>query len=146
MIEYIHGDLFNTDIQIIVHGCNCLGGFGAGIAYHVAKNYPEAKSEYVKLCKSLADKPEQLLGTFQTVQSNDKTIINAFTQLTYGGPGRKVSYDAMTTIFENLDQKYAGKEIALPKIGSDLGGGSWDIIEKIIDSSCKRVTPVVYYL
>lgn len=146
MIEYIKGDLFKTDIPVLVHGCNCLGAFGAGVALHMSRNYPKSKVEYSKLCSQFKDHPEKLLGTYQKVVDGDKTIINAFTQFSFGGSGRKVSYDAITTIFELLNQEYAGKEIALPKIGAFLGGGNWDIIAQIIDSSCNRVTPVVYYL
>ena len=43
MIHYAKGDLFDTDHQIIAHGCNCRGGYGAGIAGQMAKKYPKAR-------------------------------------------------------------------------------------------------------
>ena len=34
----------------------------------------------------------------------------------------------------------------MPLIGAGLGGGDWNVISAIIQSECKDVTPVVYYL
>ena len=37
MIRYIEGDIFKSDCEVIVHGCNCVHNFGAGIALTVRK-------------------------------------------------------------------------------------------------------------
>ncbi len=36
--------------------------------------------------------------------------------------------------------------IAMPQIGSGLGGGDWQVIAAIIESRLTRVQPVVYIL
>lgn len=38
-IKYIKGSLLDTDAKIIVHGCNCQGVMGSGVAKQLKKNY-----------------------------------------------------------------------------------------------------------
>lgn len=57
-IIYVHGDLLESDCDVIAHGCNCFHSFGAGIACQFLKRYPESfeadlSSEREALSKSL---------------------------------------------------------------------------------------------
>jgi ADP-ribose 1''-phosphate phosphatase len=51
------GDIFNFKIEsenakniLLVHACNCIGSWGAGIAYQFKKRYPIAYDIYHKHC------------------------------------------------------------------------------------------------
>ncbi|KAF2102867.1 hypothetical protein NA57DRAFT_71852 [Rhizodiscina lignyota] len=56
------GDLFAAPPNsVLIHACNCLGSWAAGIAAQFKKNYPTAYKAYVDHCKSL--RPNQLIGT-----------------------------------------------------------------------------------
>lgn len=146
-IEYRKGDLFQTDIKHILHGCNSKGVMGSGVAKTVRSLYPEAYERYTLWCSK-----GFRLGTSLLVPSNDKVIINAVTQQNYGkvseqtgpNPVRYVSYDAIADIFAQLEQTIPETTIAMPKIGAALGGGDWYVISAIIESSCKTIKPVVY--
>jgi O-acetyl-ADP-ribose deacetylase (regulator of RNase III) len=146
-IEYRQGDLFATDIKYILHGCNSKGVMGSGVAKAVRNIYPDAYDAYTIWCSK-----GFRLGTSLLVHTKDKTIINAVTQQSYGrvsiqtsnNPVRHVSYDAVSDIFKQLETLIPSSVVAMPKIGSALGGGDWSVLSAIIESECKTIKPVVY--
>lgn len=142
-INYVQGDLFRTPIKHIMHGCNAQRRMGSGVALIVRNIHPDAYKAYLEW-------NELALGNVQFVPSNEKVIINAVTQQFYGKDGKKyVSYDAIETVMKKVNfmlMTQGHEEVAMPKIGATLGGGNWNIIEKIIEENMKEVQPVVYYL
>lgn len=148
-IEYRKGDLFSTEIPVILHGCNSKGVMGSGVAKIVKALYPSAFEEYHLWCAK-----GFRLGQYLPVNVGSKTIINAVTQQEYGkaaeqlgpNPVRYVSYDAVAEIMHSLNKVYSGSTIAMPTIGAALGGGDWSVISAIIESELKTVQAVVYQL
>lgn len=138
MISYMRGDLLDVKQGIIVHGVNCQGIMGAGIALAIRSKWPRVFDAYQFRCAE--HRPAALLGTVQLVEINPELLVaNAFTQLHLGR--RAVSYDALAECFERLGEMAGSRNLALhfPLIGSGLGSGKWRIIERIIDESA--VTP-----
>lgn len=151
MIEYIKGDLFDTDCKYIVHGCNAHGVMGSGVAKIIREKYPQAFTEYVRFLEPFMT-PEGALGNLcVSYQPDGKAIINAITQLGYGKNGKYVSYDAVWDCFSTVRffmEECNLTEFAMPKIGAGLGGGRWSIIEAIILEVFKgsEITVKVYEL
>lgn len=151
MIEYIKGDLFDTDCKYIVHGCNAHGVMGSGVAKIVREKYPQAFTVYAKHIEAYMT-PSAVLGKISiSYEPDGKTIINAVTQLGYGKNGKYVSYDAVWDCFVDIAihcSMHNISEIAMPKIGAGLGGGRWSIIEAIILEVFKgsEITVKVYEL
>lgn len=154
-IEYAKGDLFQTPIKVIVHGCNAQGVMGSGVAKIIREKYPKAYDRYrkeyelynhLKLGQVIAvpcgDRVKDL--------DNFKIIINAITQEFYGRDGRRyVSYDAVADSMQainRMSEVYGITEVAMPQIGAGLGGGDWNVIAAIIESELKNVKPHVYIL
>lgn len=134
MIKYIKGDLFLAPQTILAHGCNCLGGFGSGVAKTMAQKHPEAKKQYLKKFNSVGWK----LGDVQYVKSNGKIIANCATQYDYGSPKDGtvyVDYEAIRTCMTKLKKVCDENKlsVAIPKIGAGLAGGDWFLIENIIN-------------
>ena len=147
-IEYRWGDVLGTEIKHIVHGCNAQGVFNAGIAKQIRERFPEAYLHYRDIYNSATDKglSSLRLGEIYTAESNGKIILNAITQQNYGRANiRYVSYDALDTIMKRINDMNISI-IAMPQIGSGLGGGDWQVIAAIIESRLTRVQPVVYIL
>lgn len=72
MIYYRTGDvLTNPDSNIIMHGCNCQGVMGSGIAKQIKLLFPEAYEHYRKIYL----KNGLGLGDIQVVESNGKVIM-----------------------------------------------------------------------
>ena len=146
-IEYRKGDLFQTDVKTIVHGCNAQGVMGSGVAKIVREQFPKAYERYVKEYKL---HNHLNLGSIMAVPCNNKIIVNAITQEWFGSDGQRyVSYDAVDDAMQkinNMYEVYGYDEVAMPQIGAGLGGGSWEVIEQIIEHRLDKVTPIVYIL
>lgn len=145
-IEYRKGNLFDTDILHIAHGCNAQGVMGSGVAKIVKEQYFEAYKFYAEQY----DEHGLKLGDVQFVPSNNKVIVNAITQNLYGKDGsRFVDYEAVADCMYTINHQLrcsGDAHIAMPQIGAGLGGGDWKVIEAIIESELKDIQPVVYIL
>lgn len=143
-IEYITGDLFSTDCEHIVHGCNAQGVMGSGVAKTVKESYFDAYKFYAEQY----DQHGLKLGDVQFVPANGKVIVNAVTQEHFGRDGKQyVSYDAVQQAMRTINNtlKLSGVDrVAMPKIGAGLGGGEWSIIEALIELEMTDVQPYVY--
>ena len=144
-IEYTKTNLFYMEEQYILHGVNCVGVMGAGVAKAIRSKFPEVYKEYKSLCTEYKDNLSELLGTVQAVESKDKIILNAFTQLKTGS-GVQVDYNAVRHCFKLVNEK--AKElgisrIGMPKLGAGLGGGDWSVIEQIITEESTNFIPVI---
>lgn len=138
MISYTKGDLIKEVKQgVILHQTNCFGVMGAGFALQLKNEYPRNYDVYRSHCNYPGQEPEDLLGTTLCTAFNNHDrliIINAFGQVGTGGR-KATSYDALDQIFFDLyksENKSYNDHIHMPKIGSGLGGGNWQVIESII--------------
>lgn len=140
MIEVRNGDILESGADIIVHQVNCMGAFGAGVAGQIRKKWPDVYEEYKKACDNHYDWPVALLGSAQFVSASPFTIVaNCFGQLTYGRKNeRYTDYMALSESLQTV-RDYATPDcqtIAIPYgIGCGLGGGNWNIVERIIEKT-----------
>ena len=144
-IKYTQGDLVRDaerDFDVIGHGCNCWCTMGKGIALDVKKKYPRAYD--ADRATALGDKDK--LGTFTSWENLGLTVLNMYTQWHYAGSDVKADYDAIRNCMKLVKKYHSRKKIGLPLIGAGLAGGSWDIIEKIIEEELvgEDVTVVIW--
>jgi O-acetyl-ADP-ribose deacetylase (regulator of RNase III) len=142
----IKGDVLKSPDEYIMHGCNCQGVMGAGVALQIARKWPKVFESYKHHCDVWNDNPDGLLGYFHAYKTNDSAhiIINAFTQLNTGS-GKQVSYDAIDKVTKKLNKLIpSGKNLSMPMIGSGLAGGDWEIIRTIIQRNMTNVNVTVY--
>ncbi len=139
MIIYEKGDVLKSEANIIAHGVNCVGGFGAGIAGQIAKKHPIVKKEY--LSKFYSD--DWKLGEVQYVEIEYsgvdvvKFIANCSTQIDYKPKGiLHCDYEALETCMNNLKCTCLNNNytLAMPKIGCGLAGGNWELVSRIIEN------------
>jgi O-acetyl-ADP-ribose deacetylase (regulator of RNase III) len=147
MISYITGDLLDANQQVIIQGCNAQGVMGSGVAKSIRSKWPNVYEIYNLRYKTFGLE----LGDIIPVATVDgHIIVNCITQEFYGrDPIQYVSYDAIATCLEKINNRvldWGVSEVAMPKVGAGLGGGSWDIIEQIILKSARNFIPFVYSL
>ena len=148
----LKGNLINLaeagHFDVIVHGCNCFHTMGAGIAKELSNRYPQVlKADIDYTIKGDRSK----LGGYTyveivTASGHKFIVVNAYTQYYYGRPkkgtGPIVDYSALETAFRTIAKNYKHLRIGYPRIGAGLAGGSWLIIEAIIN---KELTNCVYH-
>ncbi len=147
-IIYRKGDLLECEEPWILHGCNCQGVMGSGVALAIKNKYPSAYHTY----RAQEETRGLALGDLSYSQQEDgKTIFNGLTQEFYGRKGKFVSYEAVEQVIQGVNYLVEhwgqqGISVAMPKIGSGLGGGNWEIISTIIEVNAISFQPVVYEL
>jgi len=138
-MNIITGDLLRLALDgrfdVIVHGCNCQCTMGKGIAASIKQQFPEAYA--ADLATPRGDRAK--LGTFSAAEIHRPparfTVVNAYTQFHYRGPGVRADYDALRTAFAAVKRQFAGRRIAYPRIGAGLARGDWSVISRIIDEA-----------
>jgi O-acetyl-ADP-ribose deacetylase (regulator of RNase III) len=127
------GDVLKVERGIIVHGCNCRGKMGSGIAKQVKAEYPKVFARYHDDYEAIGLK----LGTISFVHvAGEKIIVNAMTQENYGKePKLYVDYTAVRKCFRLVNEVALVDKLPVhfPLIGCGLAGGDWSIISAIID-------------
>ena len=125
-------DFFKQDtVDGIIHGCNCFCVMGGGVAKDIRVNFPQAYA--ADLNTESGDKNK--LGTYSYAVTPFGVVINAYTQYDMSTGQDVVDYDAVRQVFTNLNERYANKHFAIPKIGAGLARGNWDTIESIINET-----------
>jgi len=145
-VQYVLRNIATAKEPIIAHGCNAQGVMGSGVAKVLRNTFPEI---YPKYRKAYEEK-ELYLGNVIWVDTEGKLFANCITQRYYGRDGaRYVSYNAVRTCMHNINDKCKDlgvTTLAMPMIGSSLGGGDWSVIKKIVEKTLTDVEPRVYLI
>jgi O-acetyl-ADP-ribose deacetylase (regulator of RNase III) len=137
-MKQVTGDLIKLalagEFDVIVQGCNCMNQMGKGIALTIKNTWPEV---YAADCRTIKGDINKL-GTITTatvVVANSRvlTVVNAYTQYIYNGPGVLSSVEAIAAAMLLVKQQYSGKKIGIPMIGAGLAKGNWAVISAAID-------------
>lgn len=129
--------------DMLIHGCNCFNTMGKGIAKSISNIYPEvliADNETIK-----GDKTK--LGKYTHVLTRDGVIVNAYTQYDYWTKNKVLcDYDAVRSVFRDINTKFIGRNICIPLIGCGLAHGDWKVVSKIIEEETTNNKITLYYL
>lgn len=142
-IKYIIGDAtypIGDGKKIIPHICNDIGAFGAGFVLAVSKRWKQPEAMY-------RAKKDYILGTVELIQVEpDVYVANMIaqhgirTQKLPNTEGKFVDvppirYTALLVCLKEVNEiaYRMGATIHAPRFGAGLSGGSWEVIEKIIE-------------
>lgn len=153
----------NEPERIFIHGCNCHGVMGSGIARQIRVAFPQVHDAYRDFITehmgaardfnpsmSFDDARRTLLGKVNFVKVSAKVYVgNCFTQFNYGRR-RGHRYLEMAALEECLDHvRYhpaARNGVHFPSIGAGLAGGDWSEIIKLIHESFPQKYPLHHYI
>jgi len=125
LISYVSGDLFYAKTDAIVQGCNTLGIMGRGIAAQFRTYYPDMFTDYKKRC----DRKDFPVGSgYMYVNEKKPHIINLATQ-----QAEVATLQYVNDSFAWLANSYKSlglESVAMPRIGSGLGGLKWEQVEQ----------------
>ena len=149
MVQFVKGNLLESNCDYICHQVNCQGKMNSGIAKSIREKWIEVYHLYMERFR-IKDS-STFLGTIQDIQTFDgPRVINMFSQEYYGYDGRRyTSYDAFWNCLNLIKQTVPkGKTIGFPKkIGCDRGGANWPVIlEMITEVLGVEYKVFIYYL
>jgi O-acetyl-ADP-ribose deacetylase (regulator of RNase III) len=142
MIEYKKGDILHEDAEALVNTVNCVGIMGRGIALQFKNAYPENFKSYVAACERNEVQPGQML-IFPTGRlTNPKYIINFPTKRHWRGKSRIKDIDAGLVALVSEIRSRNIHSIAIPPLGSGLGGLDWSDVRPRIENSLRGLDNV----
>ena len=149
MVNYVKGNLLDSNCDYICHQVNCQGVMGSGIAKQIRERWPEVYDGYKRFCDYINKQGESLLGRVMvTNRGCPMHIVNMFSQDAYGYDGsRYTSYDAFAHCLITLREHVPDDcTIGFPKnIGCGLGGGNWKVISALIEEILGKDYEVYIY-
>jgi O-acetyl-ADP-ribose deacetylase (regulator of RNase III) len=142
MIELTSGDILGADAEALVNTVNCVGVMGRGIALQFRKAYPDNYKVYAAACKRGEVQPGRML-VYDTGQfANPRYIINFPTKRHWRGKSRIEDIEAGLQALVAEVKRLGIRSIALPPLGSGLGGLDWSDVRPRIERALAAIPDV----
>ena len=142
MIKFTKGDLLNSNVDALVNTVNCVGIMGRGIALQFKKMYPDNFEAYAAACALNEVVPGKMF-IFETEEmTNPKYIINFPTKRHWRGNSKIEDIESGLLALKEDIQRLGIKSIALPPLGSGLGGLPWAATKERIVRTFEDVSDV----
>lgn len=153
MISYRVGDATNPDFDgpyVIAHVLSDTGAYGAGFAAAVAERYPEAKVRFQQWAAGAAGRTRLRLGHVHLAlvsPTDERTVANMVAQhgLRSSRNPHPLDLDALAKCLDQVAALHFD-QIAMPRIGCGLAGGTWDEVEPLVAQSLRERDVHVYDL
>ena len=126
MIEFKVGDLFAEDVEALVNTVNCVGVMGRGVALQFKRAFPENFKAYAERCRRNEMRPGEVF-VFETANlGNPRYIINFPTKRHWKGKSRVEDIESGLKSLVGEIEGRGIRSVALPPLGSGLGGLDWN--------------------
>jgi len=148
VIKEITKDVTTVEEGVVLHGCNCVGGFGSGVAGAIRRKWPDVYEAF----KENGIGPH-LLGSTDFIMRSDRprlVIANGYTQQYCGNDGRRYAEIDAVAKCAAAAIEYADAfdlPLYMPKIGCGLGGLSWeDEVKDVIEMASSEFPDVNIFI
>lgn len=133
MIEFKTGDILSEQTDALVNTVNCVGIMGRGIALQFKQTFPENFKAYAAACERGDVQPGRMF-VFETKRlANPRYIINFPTKRHWKGKSRLSDIEAGLAALVQEIRRLGIRSIALPPLGSGLGGLNWAEVRAMIE-------------
>ena len=134
MIQFVEGNLLESQAEALVNTVNTVGVMGKGIALQFKNAYPENYKQYVQACKDKTIGIGKLLVTEeQTLMYGKKIIVNFPTKTDWRKPSEYSYIEQGLTALVQIIQTRGIKSIAIPPLGAGNGGLDWSRVKSLIE-------------
>ncbi len=142
MIEYKIGDILTEEVEALVNTVNCVGVMGRGIALQFKNAFPGNYKTYERACKRGEVKPGQMYVYETENITYPRYIINFPTKRHWRGKSRIEDIESGLEALVDEIQNRNIQSIAIPPLGSGLGGLKWQEVRMRIEQSLSRLSHV----
>ena len=147
MIEFKQGNIFEANVEALVNTVNCVGVMGRGIALQFKEAFPDNFKAYASACKRQELQPGKMFVFEKHQLRNPKFIINFPTKRHWRGQSRLGDIETGLHALVNEIRERGIRSIAIPPLGSGLGGLVWGQVRPLIEKALaplEDVSVVVY--
>lgn len=141
-MEFVQGNLLDSDVEALVNTVNTVGVMGKGIALMFKERFPRASLEYEKACATGALKIGQVFPVRRAELYGPEWIVHFPTKKHWRHPSK------IEWIAEGLDSlrdfvvENSVRSIAIPPLGSGNGKLSWGDVRPLIEERLKDIPNV----
>ncbi len=135
MIRYTSGDILRSEADALVNTVNCVGVMGRGIALQFKKAFPRNFDEYKAACDRGEVVPGKMFITERRALTTPRFIVNFPTKRHWRGKSRIEDIETgLIALREEINSRGI-QSIAIPPLGSGLGGLNWKEVRDRIEST-----------
>ena len=134
MIHYKIGDILNDHSEAIVNTVNCVGVMGRGIALQFKNAFPDNFKAYATACKQGNVQPGRMFVYKTGLMFAPFYIINFPTKRHWRGRSRMEDIESGLKSLVDVIRQYRISSIAIPPLGSGLGGLNWNQVRSRMET------------
>lgn len=142
MIRFERGDVLESSAEALVNTVNCVGVMGRGVALQFKNAFPANFKAYAAACKRGQVEPGKMFVYETGELTPPRYIVNFPTKRHWRGKSRiediRAGLDALVTEIRSRGIR----SIALPPLGSGLGGLDWSEVRAIIEEAMAALPDV----
>jgi O-acetyl-ADP-ribose deacetylase (regulator of RNase III) len=143
MIELKQGDILRADAEALVNTVNCVGVMGRGIALQFKKAFPDHYfQEYKTACDRKELQPGKMLVHDLHRLHNPRYVIDFPTKRHWKGKSRMEDIEAGLLALKEEIRRRKIRSIAIPPLGSGLGGLNWEEVRAKIEDTFQGLDDV----
>lgn len=146
MIKLVKGDILKADVEALVNTVNCVGYMGRGIALQFKKAFPDNFTAYKKFCDKRKLKPGSMFIFELEGSGNPRYIINFPTKRHWRGNSRMDDIESGLLALSKDVKRLNIKSIAIPPLGSGLGGLNWEDVRAKIERTFRPFEGVMVFV
>ena len=147
MISYTTGNIFDANVDALVNTVNCVGVMGRGIALQFKHAFPANFKAYAAACRQKMVEPGRMF-VFDTGQlTPPRYIFNFPTKRHWRGKSRMEDIESGLVALASDIRRLGIRSIAVPPLGSGLGGLDWTEVRRRIEhelGTLQDVQVIVY--
>ncbi len=125
MLTFETGDVLSADVEALVNTVNCVGVMGRGVALQFKNAFPDNYKAYAEACRRSDVQPGRMFTYDRKTITNPRYIINFPTKRHWRGPSRIEDIEAGLCALRSDIQARGIGSVAVPPLGSGLGGLEW---------------------
>lgn len=141
MIEFRTGNILEANADALVNTVNCVGIMGRGIALQFKNVFPENFKAYAIACNRNEVHPGKMF-VFETGELSPRYIINFPTKRHWRGKSRIDDIEVGLIDLVRVLKRTNIRSVAIPPLGSGLGGLDWRDVRPRIVAALEQVPSV----
>lgn len=142
MIRFTQGDILDVDAEALVNSVNCVGVMGRGVALQFKHAFPANFKAYAAACRRDEVQPGRMFVYETGSLANPRYIINFPTKRHWRGKSRLEDVrDGLAALAQEVVARGI-RSVALPPLGSGLGGLEWSTVRALIEDALSGLPDV----
>ncbi|MFZ1264937.1 MAG: macro domain-containing protein, partial [Anaerolineae bacterium] len=142
MIRFTQGDLLKVQAEALVNSVNCVGVMGRGIALQFKQTFPANFRAYAAACQRGEVQPGRMFVFDRGAFDRPRYIINFPTKRHWRSESRIQDIESGLAALVMEVRTRSIRSIAIPPLGSGLGGLNWAAVRPLIEQSFADLSDV----